>query len=152
MHCPKCHFPNTKVYDSRVSQGGRAMRRRRECLQCGYRFTTLEEVRILDIKVEKRNGQIVDFDQDKLELGIRKAFNKRRVDNQKINLLVQKVIDDIIASGKNPIKSTRIGRILLRNLRNVDEAAYICYWSMFGNFETAEEFNNLLKEFQKEKD
>lgn len=128
------------------------MRRRRECLQCGYRFTTLEEVRILDIKVEKRNGQIVDFDQDKLELGIRKAFNKRRVDNQKINLLVQKVIDDIIASGKNPIKSTRIGRILLRNLRNVDEAAYICYWSMFGNFETAEEFNNLLKEFQKEKD
>jgi transcriptional repressor NrdR len=150
MICPKCQNEETKVYDSRLSKNGRTTRRRRECLKCGYRFTTLEEVRVLDLKVEKRNTQIVDFDQEKLEMGIRKAYNKRSIDNDKIATLVQKVTEDILALDKNPIKSTRIGRIVLKNLRNFDEAAYICYWAMFGNFETADEFNRLLKEFQKD--
>lgn len=148
MNCPKCHFPETKVYDSRQNRGGKSVRRRRECLRCEYRFTTTEEVRIIDLKVEKRNGQLVDFDQDKLESGIRKAYNKRTVDSDKINDLVQQVIEDVVALGKNPIKSTRVGKLVLKNLRKLDEAAYICYWAMFGNFETAEEFNDLLKEFK----
>jgi transcriptional repressor NrdR len=150
MYCPKCQHSETKVYDSRLAQSGRAIRRRRECLKCAYRFTTVEEVKVLDLKVEKKNGQIVDFDQEKLETGIRKAFNKRRIDNTKVAVLVQKITEDILALNKNPIKSTRIGKILLKNLRNTDEAAYICYWAMFGNFETADEFNTLLKEFQKD--
>jgi transcriptional repressor NrdR len=67
MRCPKCYFPNTRVYDTRVVQNDRTVRRRRECEKCSYRFTTLEEVKVLDLKVEKRNGQIVDFSQEKLE-------------------------------------------------------------------------------------
>lgn len=150
MHCPKCYHPDTKVYDTRLSQGGKATRRRRECEDCGYRFTTLEEVKVLDLKVEKRNGQLVDFSQEKLEKGIRKAFNKRNTDNQKIAQLVQKVIEDTLATGKNPIKSTRIGKIVLKNLKNTDEAAYVCFGAMFLSFDSIEDFQALLKDVQKD--
>jgi transcriptional repressor NrdR len=150
MICPKCHYPNTKVYDTRVTQNGRSTRRRRECEKCGYRFTTLEEIKLLDLYVEKKNGQIEIFSEEKLEQGVRKAFNKRKIDSEKVASLVQKVIEDITETDKNPIKSTKIGRIVLKNLRDVDEAAYICYWAMFGNFESAVEFNKLLKEFNRE--
>jgi len=150
MNCPKCHHPETKVYDSRPTNSGKSIRRRRECLKCGYRFTTNEEVRMIDLKVEKRSGQMVDFDTAKLEQGIRKAFNKRNIDNHKVDRVVQKVVDDIISIGKPTIKSTKIGRIVLKNLREIDEAAYLCFWAMFGNFETADEFNKLLVQFQKD--
>jgi len=148
MKCPKCQHPDTKVYDSRTSPDGRIVKRRRECDACKYRFTTMEEVRMLDIKIEKRSGQIVDFDMEKLERGIIKSSNKRRLDHDKIDSLVRKVVDDIIALGRPVIKSTKIGKIVLKNLRDTDEAAYICYWAMFGNFESAEEFNKLLVQFQ----
>ncbi len=147
MHCPKCSHPSTRVYDSRLTQNGRAVRRRRVCPKCNYRFTTVEEIKILDLYVEKRNGQIVPFEIEKIERGIRKSFNKRKIDTSKIARLVQKVVEDIVATGRNPIKSTRIGKIVLKNLREFDEAAYICYWAMYGSFNTAEDFNKLLKEF-----
>ena len=150
MICPKCHNSSTKVYDTRVTQNGRSTRRRRECEKCGYRFTTLEEIKLLDLYVEKKNGQVELFSEEKLEQGVRKAFNKRRIDNEKVASLVQRVIEDITETDKNPIKSTKIGRIVLKNLRDIDEAAYICYWAMFGNFESAIEFNKLLKEFNRE--
>lgn len=146
MICPRCQSPKTKVYDSRLTQNGRAVRRRRQCLDCSYRYTTLEEVKVLDLEVEKRNGQVVPFSEAKLEKGIRKAFNKRRVDNEKVAQLVQKVVEDMLATGKNPIKSTRIGKLVLKNLKTADEAAYICYWAMYGNFDTAADFNKLLEE------
>jgi len=150
MMCPKCHNPNTNVYDSRITRVGRAVRRRRECGKCGNRFTTLEEVKILDLYVEKRNGQTELFSEEKLEKGITKAYNKRRIDQEKIGHLVQKITEDILTTGKNPIKSTRIGKIVLKNLKHSDEAAYICYWAMYGNFDSAVSFNKLLKEFEAE--
>jgi transcriptional repressor NrdR len=145
MYCPKCHFPETKVYDTRATQNKRTIRRRRECLKCQHRFTTIEEVKVLDLMVEKRNGQIVPFSDEKLEYGVRKAFNKRRVDNQKIAMIVQKVIEDILAADKNPIKSTRIGKIVLKNLEKYDKVAYICFSAMFSNFENEDDFIRLIK-------
>ena len=150
MICLKCGAKNTKVYDTRVTKQGKSTRRRRECESCGYRFTTVEEVKVLDLYIEKKNGQVTLFSEKKLESGIRKAFNKRKIDNEKINLLVQRVIEDIVQIDKNPIKSTKIGRVVLKNLRKFDEAAYICYWAMFGNFQSADEFNKLLKEFNRD--
>jgi transcriptional repressor NrdR len=149
MICPRCHHTDTKVYDSRTTNKGKTVKRRRECENCHYRFTTLEEVKVLDLKVRKRNGQITDFDQEKLEFGIRKAFNKRSVNNKKIAALVQQVTEDSLATGKNPINSTRIGKIVLKNLKKVDEAAYICFGAMFLNFSTFKDFQKLLEEFQK---
>lgn len=144
MRCPKCNFSDTKVYDTRTTQSGRKVKRRRECLHCNYRFTTIEEIKAVDLKVEKRSGQIIDFDQEKLEVGIRKAFNKRRVDREKISYLVQKITEDVVGTGKNPIKSVRIGKIVLNNLRQIDEAAYITFAAMFLNFESIEDFQNVL--------
>lgn len=151
MICPRCGHNKTKVYDSRLTNGDRSVRRRRECLDCLYRFTTLEEVKVLDLYVEKRSGQVVPFDEDRLTKGIVKSFNKRKLDNQKIAKIVQSTIEDILETGKNPIRSTRIGKIVLKNLKNVDEAAYICYWAMYGNFDTSEAFKKIITEIQ-EKD
>jgi transcriptional repressor NrdR len=145
MFCPKCQFPETKVYDTRVTQSGRVTRRRRECLKCHHRFTTVEEIKVLDLMVEKRNGQTVPFSEEKLEKGIRKAFNKRRIDNNKISNIVQKVTEDILAIDKNPIKSTKIGKVVLKNLEKVDKVAYICFSAMFSNFENEDDFIKLIK-------
>jgi transcriptional repressor NrdR len=145
MFCPKCQFSETKVYDTRVTQAGRVTRRRRECLKCKHRFTTVEEIKVLDLMVEKRNGQIVPFTEDRLEKGIRKAFNKRRIDNNKISSIIQKVTEDILATDKNPIKSTKIGKIVLKNLEKVDKVAYICFSAMFSNFENEDDFIKLIK-------
>ena len=145
MYCPKCHFPETKVYDTRVTQNGRVTRRRRECLKCQHRYTTVEEIKVLDLMVEKRNGQTAPFSEEKLEKGIRKAFNKRRIDNNKILNIVQKVTEDILAIDKNPIKSTRIGKVVLKNLEKTDKVAYICFSAMFSNFENEDDFIKLIK-------
>jgi transcriptional repressor NrdR len=145
MFCPKCQFSETKVYDTRVTQSGRVTRRRRECLKCKHRFTTIEEIKVLDLMVEKRNGQTVPFSEEKLEKGIRKAFNKRRIDNNRLTNIVQKVTEDILATDKNPIKSTKIGKIVLKNLEKVDKVAYICFSAMFSNFENEDDFIKLIK-------
>jgi transcriptional repressor NrdR len=150
MYCPKCLNLHTDVSDSRVINDGKTVRRRRVCPKCGYRFSTLESVKILDLKVEKRNGRMVMFDEEKLERGVRKAFNKRNIDPVKIEKIVQAVQEEILKLDKKIIKSTRIGRIVLRVLKKYDEAAYICFWSMFGDFETAEDFNELLKEIKED--
>lgn len=149
MICPRCHHPNTNVYDSRATNKGRTVKRRRECENCQYRFTTLEEVKVLDLKVKKRSGQITDFSQDKLEVGIRKAFNKRNINNKKIAILVQQVTEDALSTGKNPINSTRIGKLVLKNLKDMDEAAYICFGAMFLNFSSFKDFSKVLEDFQK---
>ena len=149
MICPNFHYTNTRVYDTRVIQNGKVTKRRRVCENCGYRYTTLEEIKLLDLYVEKKNGQVEILSESKLESGIVKAFNKRHINKEKVAMLVQKVVEDILDTNKNPIKSTKIGRIVLKNLRKTDEAAYICYWAMFGNFESAVEFNKLLKEFNR---
>jgi transcriptional repressor NrdR len=145
MYCPKCHTKNTKVYDTRSAQGGKATKRRRMCDSCKHRFTTVEEVKIFDQMVKKRNGQEVLFSEEKLEQGIRKAFNKRTVDNTKVMRLVQNVTTDILQAGKNPISSVKIGKLVLKNLEDVDKAAFICYSAMFCNFESVDDFINLVK-------
>ncbi len=147
MFCPKCQYPETKVLDTRLSNNGKITRRRRECISCSYRFTTIESIKVLDLKVEKRNGQIVDFSEEKLESGIRKSFNKRSINSQKISSLVQKTIEDILLTNKNPIKTTKIGKIVLRNLKNTDDAAYICFGAMFWSFSSVEDFKKLLTDF-----
>lgn len=149
MRCPKCFCNNTKVCDTRNTQNNRAVRRRRECERCQHRFTTIEEIKILDLKVEKRNGQLVDFSEENLAKGIRKAFNKRSINLTKINMVIQKVVDDILETNKNPVKSTKIGKIVLKNLKAIDEVAYICFAAMFLNFENLDDFSRLVKNIQK---
>ncbi len=145
MNCPKCHFKHTKVYDTRCTSGGKVTRRRRKCMSCNHRFSTTEEVKVFDLMVKKRNGQEILFSEKKLEQGVRKAFNKRRVDNAKIAKLVQDVTEDAVAYGKNPISSIKIGKLVLKHLEKVDKVAFICYSAMFSNFENVDDFIELVK-------
>ena len=123
------------------------MRRRRSCPQCTYRFTTVEVAKVLDLYVQKRNGQTELFSEDKLDRGVRKAFNKRRVDNQKVESLVQQVIEKVMVLSQTTVTSLQIGDIVLSILKNQDEAAFICFSAMFGNYGTKEDFNIILKQF-----
>jgi transcriptional repressor NrdR len=145
MICPKCHHSDSKVLDSRSVRLG--IRRRRQCEKCHSRFSTIEEVQILDLYVLKRNHTTELFSEKKLENGIRKAFNKRKIDEQEIKLILHSIIEDIISIDKSPITSLEIGDLVLKNLKMNDEAAYICFWAMFGNFETVDDFTKLLNDF-----
>jgi transcriptional repressor NrdR len=145
MRCPKCFNPQTRVCDSRNTNSNRSVRRRRMCDTCEYRFTTVEEIKIIDLKIEKRSGQVVPFDQSSLERGIKKAFNKRSVSANQINDVIQRTVDDILEINKTPIKSTKIGKLVLKNLKDVDQVAYICYASMFLNFENLDDFTRAVR-------
>lgn len=145
MKCPKCNIGDTKVYDSRISKNGKAMKRRRECLECKYRFTTIEEVKILDLMVKKRNGQLVPFSEEKLESGIRKAYNKRPVDSTTVQTIAQAVLEDILMLDQTPISSVKIGKLALKRLKEKDKVAFICYSAMFSNFDSVEDFIKIIK-------
>jgi transcriptional repressor NrdR len=144
MKCPKCGFENSKVLDSRPLEDN--IRRRRQCENCNYRFSTIETIKIFDLFVQKRNGSIEYFNADKLQKGIRKAFNKRRINEEKIQYLLKTLNDDIIKLDINPISTMKIGEMVLNRLLESDEAAYICFWAMFGNFENIEDFINLINQ------
>ena len=150
MHCPKCKNTETKVLDSRTTRENRAVRRRRQCNKCSYRFSTIEEVKVLDQYVEKRSGRVIPFDESKIEQGVKKSFNKRTINEEKIQRIVQEVVERVLSEDENPIKSKKIGKIVLKTLQKRDEAAYICFWSMYGNFDSAEDFNRLLSKFDEE--
>ena len=144
MNCLKCNHGDTKVYDSRTFKLGKAIRRRRECLSCGYRFTTVEEPKTSALNVRKRNGQIVPFSEEKLESGIRKAFNKRPVEAGLVQELSQQVLEDILALDQNPISSVKVGKMALKRLKEADKVAFICYSAMFSNFESVEDFIKII--------
>jgi transcriptional repressor NrdR len=148
MYCPKCKNPDTQVYDSRVINDGKSIKRRRECTKCSYRFTTIEELKVVDIYVKKRNGQEVLFSREKLQNSIQKSFNKRKVNLVLVNSLVEAIIEEILSTYGEMITSEEIGNIVLNKLRDIDQAAYICFMAMFKNFETADDFIKLVKQFE----
>jgi transcriptional repressor NrdR len=148
MQCPKCKNKDTKVLDSRTTNNDKSIRRRRQCNKCEFRFSTIEEIKILDLAVEKRNGRVEPFSEDKLTRGVRRAFNKRNIDQVKIDTIVQKIIDEVIKLDKSPIKATKLGRIVLKVLKQLDEAAYISFWSMYGDFDSVTDFKKLIEEFE----
>jgi transcriptional repressor NrdR len=148
MYCPKCKNVDTQVYDSRAINDGKTIKRRRICNSCSYRFTTLEELKVIDIYVKKRNGQEVQFSKPKLQLSIQKSFNKRKVNNDLIVRIVDEVVDQILSEHGDDITSAKIGNLVLNKLRDVDQAAYICYMAMFMNFDTANDFIKLVKQFE----
>lgn len=152
MYCPKCKSSDTSVLDSRVINEGRTIKRRRECSKCSYRFTTHEDLKVLDLYVTKRSGQEVSYNKDKLKKSIEKSFNKRKVNVDLVNSLVESVTDDVMKLGKDTVSSDEIGNIVLNNLNSSDEAAYICYMAMFKNFATATDFIELVKQFEKKYD
>jgi len=140
MKCPVCNYKETKVVDSRVASDEITIRRRRECLKCGFRFSTYEQVELLDLMVIKRDSHKESYSREKVEQGLRKAFEKRPISDEAFRILVNKIERNIQALKKNEITSLEIGEIIMKELKRKDPVAYIRFASVYRAFKDLETF------------
>ena len=149
MRCPKCGAQGDKVIDSRSSHDGALIRRRRECLGCGGRFTTCEEISRERLRVLKRNGRYEDFDRRKLVAGIEKACEKRPITVPQMEALVERVITELENEYGSEVPSSAIGERVMHHLRELDEVAYVRFASVYRQFRDVEEFIQEIKQLGK---
>ena len=142
MRCPFCSNQNDKVVNSRSCQDGQAIRRRRECLDCGKRFTTFEYIEMAELHVVKRNGQRETFGRDKLRRGINLACEKRPVSAEDIDAIVRDIEREIHNRMDLEIQATEIGEMVLKALRTLDEVAYIRFASVYRSFRDVSQFRD----------
>lgn len=140
MKCPVCQHPDTKVVDSRVTQDGAAIRRRRECLRCGYRFTTYERVEMQLPMVIKRDGRREPFSRKKVIEGIRKACQKRPISMDQIEAFVNELERELVETGEREISSIAIGERVMAKLHEWDDVAYVRFASVYRQFQDVNEF------------
>lgn len=148
MHCPNCLFNDTKVIDSRVSEEGTAIRRRRSCAQCAYRFTTYERLEEVPLNVTKRNGSKEPFDRNKIIGGLQAAAKGRPVEQDALLAVAERVEDNLRLLGGD-VSSTQIGHEVLNQLRALDEVAYLRFASVYKNFDDAADFRRELALLEK---
>lgn len=142
MRCPHCGSFEDKVIESRSLANGDSIRRRRECIDCGYRFTSYERIEEKPFMVIKRDGRRQPFDRSKLERGIQRALEKRPVSTMTIENIVNEIEDQSVMAGKGSqeIASSAVGELVLAKLNEVDKVAYIRFASVYRQFENMEEF------------
>lgn len=148
VHCPSCAFDDTKVIDSRMSEEGSAIRRRRNCSQCGYRFTTYERLEEQPLFVLKRGGAKQPFDRAKLMSGIQAAVKGRPVDDLAIMEMAERIEDKLRLQGGD-VTSSQVGHSVLEQLREIDEVAYMRFASVYKNFDDAADFKRELALLEK---
>jgi transcriptional repressor NrdR len=148
MRCPKCGNQDDKVIDSRTSKEGSTIRRRRECLGCGNRFTTYEEIEHEGLMVIKRDGRREQFSKEKLLAGVRKACQKRPVSPKAIEDLVERIVDEITDKYDNEVPGMAIGERVMEALRELDEVAYVRFASVYRRFKEATEFVQAVKNLE----
>jgi transcriptional repressor NrdR len=149
MRCPVCGNQDTKVVDSRVTGNGHSIRRRRECVECSYRFSTLEDVEILDLALIKRDGRREPYAREKLEAGLKKALEKREHTDEAFKELVSAIEVDIQRLRRQELDSGEIGEIVMRHLKDFDSVAYIRFASVYRSFEDVETFQNELSKLSR---
>ena len=136
MQCPYCHNENTNVLESRITDEGGVMRRRRECSKCGKRFTTYERAEGVDIKVVKKSGKKEDFDREKLRRGIMKATWKRPVSMEQIEEMVDEVERILRRKTTTEVRSWEIGNLVINRLKKIDPLAYLLFASVYREFQS----------------
>ncbi|NEO87506.1 MAG: transcriptional regulator NrdR [Spirulina sp. SIO3F2] len=144
MQCPACNFTDSRVLESRSTEGGKSIRRRRECLQCKNRFTTYERVELVPITVLKRDGQREPFDRAKVLRGVIRACEKTGVTSARIEAVVSAVESEIQQSAQREIESRRIGELVLCHLRQENEVAYVRFASVYRQFQGIKDFTETL--------
>ena len=149
MECPYCHNIETKVTDSRDT-GALSIRRRRECLKCGKRFTTYEHIEMQPIYVIKKDGRREKFERQKIRHGIEKACEKRPVSHEKIEELIEKIEERTRRSGKEEIESKQIGEYVMEVLKETDHVAYIRFASVYRSFADISSFEEEIKNLTKQ--
>ena len=145
MHCPFCGHEETKVNDSRLAGEGRQIRRRRECLQCGERFTTFETAELVMPLVIKGDRAREAFDEAKLRAGMAKALEKRPVSPEQIDAAVSRIVHQVRALGDREISARAIGELVMEELRHLDEVAYVRFASVYRQFEDVEAFHEEIQ-------
>jgi transcriptional repressor NrdR len=145
MRCPFCGSDNDRVVDSRTSQDGRSVRRRRECESCKKRFTTYEYVEDVSLTIIKTAGRHEPFDRQKLQKGIELACNKRPISSKKIASVVDEIEEKLQNLSKTEITSKEVGREVMRRLKELDEVAYVRFASVYHKFKDINEFMDELR-------
>ena len=145
MRCPKCGCTDDKVIDSRAARDGSTVRRRRECISCGHRFSTLESVVPEDMKVIKRNGERKDYDRDRLRRGIANACWKRPVPDEDIDRIADTVTNSILHDFDKEVPSSEIGERVMAELLKVDEVAFVRFASVYRQFTAVKDFIHEIK-------
>lgn len=152
MRCPYCSNNDTQVKDSRPSEDGSAIRRRRHCPDCGGRFTTFERVQLRELQVVKRSGRRVPFDRDKLMRSVQIALRKRPVDADRIERMVSAIVRQLESTGETDISAQTIGNLVMEGLRTLDDVAYVRFASVYRNFREAKDFEEVLGELSGDDD
>lgn len=145
MYCPFCQNPDTKVIDTRISDDGHSIRRRRECPKCARRFSTVETATLL---VRKRSGNVEQFDRNKVIAGVRKACQGRPINEDDLKQLGQKVEESLRAQGIAEVPSEQVGKAILKPLRELDEVAYLRFASVYQNFEDLNDFQHAIDDLR----
>ena len=148
MRCPKCGCQDDKVIDSRASREGATIRRRRQCIACGHRFTTYEEVEHQGLMVLKRDGRHEEFSKEKLLSGIKKACQKRPISPKVIEDLVEKIVDEVTDNYEREVPAETIGKLVVDGLRGIDEVAYVRFASVYRRFQEATDFVHEVKKLE----
>ncbi len=148
MMCPYCASEDTKVVDKRSSDD-KTFRRRRECEKCQKRFTTYERIEIVPLTIIKRDGRREDFDRNKIRIGIMKACEKRPINQEKIEKVVDEIENELMNMDTTEIKSKVIGDMVIEKLKSLDEVAYIRFASVYKKFKDIESFERELKELKR---
>lgn len=146
MKCPFCQHEETQVVDTRMSDEGDSVRRRRRCTSCDRRFTTYERVELNMPAVVKKNGSRIDFSFEKLRASMMLALRKRPVSATKVDQAIQHITEKLLTSGKREIPSSHIGEMVMRELHQLDKIAYIRFASVYRSFEDVSEFHDVIEE------
>jgi transcriptional repressor NrdR len=151
MRCPFCQNEDTQVKDSRPTEDGAAIRRRRQCDKCGSRFTTFERVQLRDLVVLKRSGRRVPFDRDKLARSVTIALRKRPIEPDQIEQMVSGIVRKLESQGESEVASETIGEMVMEALANLDPVAYVRYASVYRDFRETSDFADFIEEAGKTK-
>ena len=149
MKCPFCQNEDTQVLDTRISEEGDSIRRRRRCNFCEKRFTTYERVELAMPVIVKKNGSRTDFEQAKLRASMMLALRKRPVTSESIDGALDRIEEKLVQLGEREVASDRIGELVMRELKKLDKIAYIRFASVYRNFEDVDAFSDVIREVQK---
>jgi transcriptional repressor NrdR len=146
VKCPFCQNADTQVIDSRASDEGATIRRRRRCLACAKRFTTYERVELAMPSIIKRGGGRADYDREKLLGSMQLALRKRPVPREAVDEAISRIEDKLLSSAQREIKSEKLGELVMRELKRLDKVAYIRFASVYRSFEDVDEFAEVVRE------
>lgn len=146
MRCPFCGHAESQVKDSRPSEDGAAIRRRRLCPECGGRFTTFERVQLRELTIVKRSGRRAPFDREKLSRSIAIAIRKRPIEPERVERMISSIVRQLESLGETELPSSAVGEMVMKQLKALDEVAYVRYASVYRDFKETSDFARFLGE------